>query len=262
VLHGRRIVGRASPAYNAEATLERTLGDIPAGVADALVLVDDASKDGTVALAAVWACTPWCTTATAATAGTRRAATARRWCWARTSSVMLHPDYQYSPRLLPALADMVASGEYDLALGSRILGRAARKGGMPRYKYVANRGLTLVQNLMVGQEAVRVPHRLPRLLPGRAGDAALERNSDDFVFDNQMLCQAIWAGFRIGEISIPTRYFEGEPRPSASGAPSPTASACSGTSGTLLACRLGLARSPVFPPDCGSAGPRSRGEAG
>jgi glycosyltransferase involved in cell wall biosynthesis len=160
--------------------------------------------------------------------------------------VMLHPDYQYSPRLLPALADMVASGEYDLALGSRILGQGAIQGGMPRYKYVANRGLTLVQNLMVGQKLSEY-HTGYRAFSRRALEVLpLERDSDDFVFDNQVLCQAIWAGFRIGEISIPTRYFE-EASSIRFGRAVRYGFGVLGTSTALLACRLGLGRSRIFP---------------
>jgi hypothetical protein len=120
---------------------------------------------------------------------------------------MLHPDYQYTPKLLPAMAAMLASGHYDVVLASRILGRGARVGGMPRYKYVANRVLTFVQNVLMGAKLSEyhsgyrawtreVLERLP-----------LERCSDDFVFDNQMLALALYYGFRVGEISCPTKYF-------------------------------------------------------
>jgi len=120
---------------------------------------------------------------------------------------MLHPDYQYEPRLLLGLASMVASGVYDVALGSRILGRAAIEGGMPHYKYVANRALTLFQNLCIGQKLSEY-HTGYRAFARHVLEALdLERNSDDFVFDNEMLVQCHVAGFRIGEISIPTKYF-------------------------------------------------------
>ena len=119
----------------------------------------------------------------------------------------VEPDYQYSPRLLPAMAGMVASGHFDCVLGSRILGVGARKGGMPLWKYVANRGLTFVENLLLGYKLSEYhtgyrafSRRLLETLP-------LEENSDDFVFDNQMLAQVLWFGFDVGEISCPTRYF-------------------------------------------------------
>src|SRR6267142_1540156 len=120
--------------------------------------------------------------------------------------VMLHPDYQYSPRLLPAMAGMVASGHFDVVLGSRILGVGALAGGMPIWKYAANRFLTAAENLLLGYKLAEYhtgyrafSRRLLETLP-------LEENSDDFVFDNQMLTQAIWFGFHVGELSCPTRY--------------------------------------------------------
>jgi hypothetical protein len=121
---------------------------------------------------------------------------------------MLHPDYQYEPRLLTSMAGMIASGVYDIVIGSRILGGRARSGGMPWWKYIANRGLTAVENLLLGA-------KLSEYHTGyRAYSADLlrrlpwEDNSDDFIFDNQMLAQAICAGYPVGEISVPTRYFE------------------------------------------------------
>jgi len=121
--------------------------------------------------------------------------------------VMLHPDYQYEPRLVPAMAQMVASGVYDVALGSRILGLGAIAGGMPRYKYVANRFLTLAQNLLIGQKLSEY-HSGYRAFSRRVLETLpLLANSDDFLFDNQMLVQCHWWGFRIAEISCPTKYF-------------------------------------------------------
>jgi glycosyltransferase involved in cell wall biosynthesis len=121
--------------------------------------------------------------------------------------VMLHPDYQYSPRLMPAMAGMIASGHFDVVLGSRILGSGALAGGMPLWKYAANRFLTAAENVLLGYKLAEYhtgyrafSRRLLETLP-------LEENSDDFVFDNQMLAQAIWFGFQIGEISCPARYF-------------------------------------------------------
>jgi len=121
--------------------------------------------------------------------------------------VMLHPDYQYSPRLVPPLAAMVASGHFDIALGSRIIPRGALAGGMPLYKYAANRALTLVENLLLGQKLSEY-HTGFRAFARRVLEALpFERNSDDFVFDNQILAQAVYRGFAIGEISCPARYF-------------------------------------------------------
>jgi len=121
--------------------------------------------------------------------------------------VMLHPDYQYSPRLVGAMAHMIASGHYDIALGSRILAQNAMDGGMPFYKYVANRFLTFTQNLLMGQKLSEY-HTGYRAFSRKVLETLpLDKNSNDFIFDNEMLCQAVVAGFQIGEISCPTRYF-------------------------------------------------------
>lgn len=121
--------------------------------------------------------------------------------------VMVHPDYQYSPRLIVSLAGMIAYSEYDAALGSRILDVSALKGGMPRYKYIANRFLTLVQNLFLGYKLSEYHTGYRAFSRKLLESLPLEENSDDFVFDNQMLAKIIYFGFRIGEISCPTRYF-------------------------------------------------------
>jgi hypothetical protein len=119
---------------------------------------------------------------------------------------MLHPDYQYSPRLVPAMASMVAYGEYDFVLGSRILAQNAVSGGMPRYKYAANRALTLVENMMLGSKLSEFHTGLRAYSRELLEAIPYERNSEDFVFDNQVIVQALTAGARIGEISCPTRY--------------------------------------------------------
>ena len=119
---------------------------------------------------------------------------------------MIHPDYQYEPRLVPAMASLIALGVYDVVLGSRIIGKGARRGGMPRYKYVANRVLTLVQNLFLGEKLTEY-HTGCRAFSRRVLETLpLAADSDDFVFDNQMLAQALFFGFRVGEVSCPTRY--------------------------------------------------------
>jgi hypothetical protein len=122
--------------------------------------------------------------------------------------VMVHPDYQYSPKLVSAMASLIASGHYDVALGSRILGGGALKGGMPLYKYVANRFLTLIQNLLCGAKLSEYHTGFRAFSAQVLRSLPLEENSDDFIFDNQMLAQALWRGFAIGEISCPTRYME------------------------------------------------------
>lgn len=206
MLLGQRITV-VLPAYNAAATLERTVAEIPRDLVDDIILTDDHSGDETAALSQRLGLYTIRHEHNRGYGGNQKTCYAAALERGADIVVMLHPDYQYSPKLVSAMASMIASGHYDVVLGSRILGRGALSGGMPRYKYVANRGLTLVQNLLAGQNLSEyhtgfrawnrtVLTRLPLL-----------RCSDDFVFDNQMLAQAIRFGFPIGEISCPTRYF-------------------------------------------------------
>ncbi len=199
------------PAYNAARTLERTVGEIDRGIVDDVILVDDASADGTVALARRLGLE------TIVHERNRGYGANQKTCYAAALArgadvvVMLHPDYQYSPRLVPALASMVASGVYDVALGSRILcgGGSARprRSRMPRYKYVANRFLTLVQNLLGGSKLSEFHTGFRAWSRESLTTLPLGENADGFVFDNQMLAQALRFGFRVGEISCPARYF-------------------------------------------------------
>ncbi len=197
------------PAYNAEKTLEKTLAEIPHNVVDELILVDDCSSDRTVKVA-------------------RRLKVNRvirhehnrgyggnqKTCYDAALAagadiiIMLHPDYQYTPRLITAMAAIIAHGVYPVVFGSRILGRGALKGGMPLYKYVANRALTFIQNVCLGQ----------KLSEYHTGYRAYSRtvlekidyrgNSDDFIFDNELIAQVFEAGFEIAEITCPTKYFK------------------------------------------------------
>ncbi len=195
------------PAYNAGRTLRQTFAEIPHDIVDDIILTDDASSDDTSAVARELGIH------TLVHDRNRGYGANQKTCYATALErgadivVMLHPDYQYTPRLVTAMASMIASGQYDVVLGSRILGRGALAGGMPLYKYVFNRVLTLAQNLLMTQKLSEyhtgyrawsrdVLERLPLLAC-----------SDDFVFDNQMLSQAAWFRFRIGEISCPTKYF-------------------------------------------------------
>lgn len=205
MVYGKRVCV-VLPAYNAAQTLEWTVREIPRDVVDDIILVDDASADATVEVSRSL------DLPTIRHPSNRGYGANQKTCYAAALArgadiiVMLHPDYQYSPRLIAAMASMVASEHYDAVLGSRILGRGAIIGGMPRYKYVSNRILTLLQNILMAQKLTEyhtgyrawsrtVLERLP-LLAG----------SDDFVFDNQMIAQAFHFGFRIGEISCPTKY--------------------------------------------------------
>ncbi len=207
MIHGKKVVV-VLPAYHAEKTLVMTYNDIPLDVVDDIVLVDDCSMDATVE--------------TAKRLGIRNIVVHeknmgyggnQKTCYREALRlgadivVMVHPDYQYAPRLITAMASMVASGEYDVVLGSRILGAGARKGGMPLYKYVSNRFLTLVENLLLGQKVSEYHTGFRTFSKDVLEALPLLENSDDFVFDNQMIAQAVWFGFRIGEISCPTKYF-------------------------------------------------------
>ena len=206
MLNGKKIVV-VMPAYNAVKTLERTHGDLPTEFVDEVILVDDGSQDRTAELSRQLGLVTFVHRKNLGYG--RNQKTCYREALGRGADVvvMVHPDYQYSPRLLVSLVGMIAYSEYDAALGSRILGVSALQGGMPRYKYVANRFLTLFQNLLLGYKLSEY-HTGYRAFSRQVLESLpLEENSDDFLFDNQMLAQIIYFGFRIGEISCPTRYF-------------------------------------------------------
>ena len=205
MLNGSR-VAVVLPAYNAEATLARTLEQIDRTVVDDILLVDDASTDGTVALARRLGLEPICHDRNRGYGANQK--TCYRAALARGADiiVMLHPDYQYSPRLIVPMAAMIAYGEYDFVLGSRILAQNAVDGGMPRYKYVANRALTAFENLVVRHKLSEYHTGLRAFSRELLERLPIELNSDDFVFDNEVILQAIATGARVGELSCPTRY--------------------------------------------------------
>jgi glycosyltransferase involved in cell wall biosynthesis len=206
MLNGKRIV-IVLPAYNAAQTLERTIREIPREIVDEILLIDDNSRDETVQLARRLNLRVFLHDENFGYGRNQKT------CYTeaiRTNAdiiVMLHPDYQYQPKLVLPMAGMVATGVYDVVIASRILGGKARSGGMPLYKYVANRVLTLIQNLCLGA----------KLSEYHTGYRAFSRevllslpllvNSDDFAFDNEILAQVIYFGYRIGELSCPTSYF-------------------------------------------------------
>jgi glycosyltransferase involved in cell wall biosynthesis len=206
VINGRRIVV-ILPAYNAARTLEATYRDLPHDVVDEVVLTDDASRDETVALSKRLGITTFGHERNLGYGGNQK--TCYREAIRRGADivVMVHPDYQYTPRLVTAMASLIAFDVYDVALGSRILGNGARSGGMPLYKYVANRVLTLLQNLMLGQKLSEYHTGFRAYSRTVLETLPLEENSNDFVFDNQVLVQVFRFGFRVGEVSCPTRYF-------------------------------------------------------
>jgi glycosyltransferase involved in cell wall biosynthesis len=206
MLHDKKIAV-VMPAYRAEKTLEECFHAIPHDVVDDIVLVDDASDDATLAVADRLGIRSHRHPRNRGYGGNQKTCYTLALQTDADIVVMLHPDYQYDPRLITPMAAMIASGVYDVVLGSRILGNTALAGGMPLYKYVFNRALTFVQNLLVGAKLSEY-HTGYRAFSRRVLETLpLAANSDDFVFDNQMLVQALAFGMRIGEVSCPTRYF-------------------------------------------------------
>ncbi len=245
MLYDRKIIV-IMPAYNAAQTLEQTYREIPRDIVDAVVLVDDCSRDNTPEVARSLGIDEVIVHEHNTGYGGNQ-----KTCY-RTALelgadivVMLHPDYQYTPRLITSMAGMIAADVFDCVLASRILGTGAIEGGMPLHKYIANRGLTLFQNVLLG-------HKLSEYHTGYRAFSReiletlpLHHNSDDFVFDNQMLVQIIHAGFRIGEVTCPTRY---EANSSSINLPSSIRYGL-GVIATTLRYRLqraGILRSPLF----------------
>ncbi len=207
MLHGRKIVV-VMPAYNAERTLRRTVDEIPRDVVDALLLVDDASRDETVTLAASLGIPTFVHRRNFGYGRNQKTCYTLALDLSADIVVMLHPDYQYPPRLITAMASLIASDQFDVVLGSRILGTGALAGGMPRYKYLANRMLTFVQNVLLDYKLSEYHTGYRAFSRQVLLSLPLGENSDDFLFDNQMLAQAIYFGHRVGEITCPTRYFD------------------------------------------------------
>jgi glycosyltransferase involved in cell wall biosynthesis len=194
------------PAYNAARTLEKTYGEIPMNIVDDVLLVDDASQDNTAELARRLGINTIVHEQNRGYGGNQKTCYRAALENGADIVVMLHPDYQYTPLLITSLASMIAFGVYDVVLASRILGKGALKGGMPFYKYVANRGLTCIENLLLGQKLSEYHTGYRAFSREVLENLPLDSNSDDFVFDNQMLAQICWYGFSIGEVSCPARY--------------------------------------------------------
>jgi glycosyltransferase involved in cell wall biosynthesis len=206
MINGKRIAV-VMPAYNAEKTLEMTVREL-SDVVDIKILVDDSSKDQTAALSRQLGVETFVHDANYGYGRNQQTCYREALAAGADIVVMVHPDYQYTPSLVPAMAGMVASGVYDMVLGSRILGTGALKGGMPLYKYIANRFLTAFQNVLLGVKLSEYHTGFRAFSRELLETLPLLENSDDFVFDNQMIAQAVMFGFNIGEISCPTKYFE------------------------------------------------------
>jgi len=206
MISGKKVVV-VLPAYNAARTLERTYHEIDREIVDDVILVDDASNDHTVEIARKLGIESFTHVINKGYGGNQK--TCYRIALERGADivVMLHPDYQYTPKLIGAMAYLIAVDLYDIVLGSRILVSGALKGGMPIYKFIANRVLTFCENIMIGQKLSEY-HTGYRAFSRKVLEKLpLEENSDDFVFDNEILVQGVYFGFRIGEISCPARYF-------------------------------------------------------
>jgi glycosyltransferase involved in cell wall biosynthesis len=255
MLDGKRIVV-VMPAYLAGRTLEATWRDLPHDIVDQVIVVDDSSDDDTVTVARALGLDVilhdenkgyGANQKTCYTEALRRGA---------DIIVMVHPDYQYDPRLVTAMAGMIVSGVYDLVIGSRMIGGGALAGGMPWWKFVANRLLTLFENVLIGAHLSEY-HTGYRAYSRKLLDGlAWQQNSDGFVFDNEILAQAVLRGFRIGELSVPTRYFA---EASSIDFPRSVRYGFGVVRTTLLAllARTGLSRHPLFR-DPGQAVPAGR----
>jgi glycosyltransferase involved in cell wall biosynthesis len=197
------------PAYNAQKTLERTYREIPHDIVDDVILVDDKSTDGTSELARSLGIQHVIRhDVNRGYGGNQKTCYRKALDVGADIVVMLHPDYQYTPRLIRALTSVLAEGVYDIALGSRILGTGALKGGMPLYKYISNRALTAFENIVIGQKLSEY-HTGYRAYTRRVLESIpFDKNSDDFIFDNQFLVQAHYYGFGIAEVTCPTKYFD------------------------------------------------------
>lgn len=207
MLNGKKIIV-VLPAYNAENTLRQTYNEIPHEIVDDTILVDDASQDMTAILAKDLNIMTYKHQNNLGYGANQKTCYLKALQRGADIVIMLHPDYQYTPKLITAMASIIANDLYDVVIGSRILGVGALKGGMPKYKYIFNRVLTFIQNLLLNYKlseyhtgyrafSKRVLTKLPLL-----------ENSDDFVFDNEMLAQVIYFGFDIAEITCPTKYFK------------------------------------------------------
>ena len=205
MINNKRIVV-VMPAFNAEKTLEQTCAEIPREYVDDIILVDDGSDDSTAILARKLGLHTLEHEHNLGYGANQKTCYREALRLNADIVVMVHPDYQYSPKLVVSLAALVASGHYDIALGSRIIGNGSIKGGMPKYKYLANRILTLIQNICLNAKLSEYHTGFRAFSSELLRSLPLEENSNDFVFDNEIICQALYLRYRIGEISCPTRY--------------------------------------------------------
>lgn len=205
---GKKVVV-VMPAYQAGQTLRKTYDEVmEQGIVDLVIVVDDASSDNTLAVAESLPCTvAFRHERNRGYGGNQKSCYRLALDHGGDIVIMVHPDYQYTPKLIPVMASLIGSGVYECVLGSRILGGYALKGGMPVWKYISNRFLTLVENFVTGAKLSEYHTGYRAFSRGLLEKIPFEMNSDDFVFDNQMLLQVIWAGYTVAEVSCPTSYF-------------------------------------------------------
>ncbi len=196
------------PAYNAEKTLQKTYNEIPKDIVDEIILTDDASRDKTVKLAEDLGVKTLVHLQNKGYGGNQKTCYKAALDAGADITIMLHPDYQYTPKLIKPMASMIAEGVFDAVIGSRILGNKAIRGGMPFYKYVSNRFLTMAENAIINQKLSEYHTGYRAFSKTILETIPLLENSDDFIFDNQMLCQILYFGFEVGEVSCPALYFD------------------------------------------------------
>ena len=206
MIHGKKVVV-VMPAYNAELTLERTYQELPHDIVDDVILVDDASKDATARVASSLGIKTIVHEQNIGYGGNQKTCYRTALAHGADIVVMVHPDYQYTPKLVTAMASLVGVDQYDFVLASRILCGSARMGGMPAYKYFSNRTLTFIQNLLLSAKFSEYHTGYRAFSRELLEKLPLNENSNDFVFDNQMIAQALMLGFRGGEVSCPCKYF-------------------------------------------------------
>jgi glycosyltransferase involved in cell wall biosynthesis len=207
MIHGKKVVV-VLPAYNAALTLEQTYREIPFDIVDEVVLVDDAGGDDTLSVGASLGIKHLIQhEKNLGYGGNQKTCYRKALDLGADIIIMLHPDYQYTPKLIPAMAHLVATNIYPVVLGSRILGKGALEGGMPMVKYIANRILTLIQNILINQKLSEYHTGYRAFSREVLESIRWDLNSDDFIFDNQIMAQCVDAGFKIGEVSCPTKYF-------------------------------------------------------
>lgn len=206
MIHGKKVIV-ALPAYNAASTLEKTYREIPFDIVDDVIMVDDASSDDTVAVAKRLGIATYIHVNNLGYGGNQKTCYEEALKRGADVIIMLHPDYQYTPKLIGAMASLVAIGQYHLVLASRIISGGALKGGMPVYKYISNRFLTLIENILLGQKISEYHTGFRAYSRELLENLPLLQNSNDFVFDNEFIAQTVYFGYSIGEVSCPTKYF-------------------------------------------------------